>query len=309
MVQLRKKNAPLRASSALILSTFCWGLAPVATRYLLLTFTPLQLVLIRFVLAAIFFLPLLMPLRRFQWSVKKVFWVFCCGIAGVIGYNVPVAYGLDIMPSSLAGLLIATEPIWILLIATFVLREPIRYSAVAGLLLSLLGITVLFGQTSLDATWTMQQVKGVLLIVFAAFMWALYTVSVRRLSKEVGAPTATALTMMVGTFPLLPWWDQHTWSLLIHMSGTAWIALALLTVGSTVAAMILWNYGVAYTTSTQASLFLYLIPFVSLLGGIFFLHEHPSILTLFSGLLILGGIAVAQFVHPGKMNNKHIPRT
>jgi drug/metabolite transporter (DMT)-like permease len=300
---LIKKKVPIRAYSALLLSTLCWGLAPVATRYLLISFTPLQLVLIRFVLAALFFLPLLTPLRRFHWSVKKVSWVVFCGMAGVIGYNVPVAYGLRVIPSSLAGLLIATEPIWILLIAAFVLREKITWTMVIGLLLSVLGITVLFGQAYVDATWNMRNFAGALLILLAAFMWAMYTVSVRRLSKEVGARTATALTMIVGTFPLLTWWDSHTWSLLRYLSGAAWIALVLLTVGSTVAATILWNYGVAYTTSSQASIFLYLIPLISIIGGTLFLHEHTSILTLLSGLLILGGIALGQLVRPGRAKN------
>lgn len=299
---------PIRAYSALLLSTLCWGLAPVATRYLLTSFTPLQLVLIRFIIAALFFLPLLTPLRRFHWSMKKVFWVVFCGMAGVIGYNVPVAYGLRVIPSSLAGVLIATEPIWILLIAAFVMREKITWTVVIGLLLSFLGITILFGQAYVDATWNRQIFTGALLILLAAFMWSIYTVSVRRLSKEVGARTATALTITVGTFPLLTWWDTHNWSLLGHLSGAAWIALVLLTVGSTVAAMILWNYGVAYTTSSQASIFLYLIPFISILGGTLFLHERTSILTLFSGLLILGGIAVAQLIRPGIAKDEKIHR-
>ncbi|EFH79998.1 DMT family transporter [Ktedonobacter racemifer] len=299
MTPLIRKNVPIRAYSALLLSAICWGLAPVATRYLLIAFTPLQLVFVRFVLAALFFLPLLTSLRHFQWSMKKVSWIIFCGMTGVLGYNVPVAYGLRIIPSSLAGLLIATEPIWILLIAAIVLREKIAWTAVIGLLFSLLGITVLFGQAYVDAIWNMQNVPGALLIVLAAFMWSIYTLSVRRLSKEVGARTATALTMIVGTVPLLTSWDTHIWTILSQVSGTAWLALALLILGSTVAATILWNYGVAYTTSSQASLFLYLIPFISIIGGTIFLHEHTSILSLFSGLLILGGIALAQFAHPG----------
>lgn len=230
-------------------------------------------------------------------------------MAGVLGYNIPVAYGLRIIPSSLAGLLIATEPIWILLIAAFVLREKIAWTAVIGLLFSLLGITVLFGQAYVDATWNMQNVSGALLIVLAAFMWSIYTLSVRRLSKEVGARTATALTMIVGTVPLLTSWDTHLWTLLSQVSGTAWLALVLLILGSTVVATILWNYGVAYTTSAQASLFLYLIPFISIIGGTLFLHEHTSILTLFSGLLILGGIALAQFAQPGATKNEKLPHS
>ena len=301
VASLPKNKAHILAYGALLLATLCWGMAPVATRYLLTSFTPVQLVLVRFLVSALLFLPLLASVRRYQWNVKKIAWIVFCGITGVIGYNVPVAYGLRVIPSSLGGLLIATEPIWIILIAACVLREKITWSVVMGLLLSCVDILLLFSQEYFDASWNIQLLTGALLILLAAIMWSIYTVSVRMLSKELGARTATALTMVVGTLPLLTLWDTHILPLLGHINGMAWIALALLTVGSTIAATILWNYGVVYATSSRASLFLYLVPLISVAGGTLFLHEHISIMTFVSGLLILGGVALAQLIRPGRV--------
>jgi drug/metabolite transporter (DMT)-like permease len=115
----------LLTMSALFLAALCWGLAPVATRYLLSSFAPLQLVVVRFLLAMLFLLPLLLSLRHSRWTLREVAWVLFCGVAGVVEYNVPVTYGLRVLPSGIAGLLIATEPIWILLIAMLALHEKI----------------------------------------------------------------------------------------------------------------------------------------------------------------------------------------
>jgi drug/metabolite transporter (DMT)-like permease len=299
---IKDKTPPL-ASGALLLAVLCWGLAPVATRYLLTSFTPLQLVLVRFSVASLLLLPLLAPLaslrlRSHCWRLKEVAWIVFCGITGVIGYNVVVTYGLRIIPASTAGLLIATEPIWILLIAALVLHEQISWPILIGLLLALIGFVLLFGQDFFDPMWSITFLSGVLLILLAALMWSIYTVLVRSLSKDLGARTATALTMVVGTLPLLAFGDNHTWPLLLHLNPTAWLALGFLTLGSTVAATILWNYGVAHATSSQAGLFLYLIPLLSVAGGALFLHERTSVMTLVSGLFIIGGVALAQLFRP-----------
>src|SRR5258708_11278428 len=112
----RSRRATLLTTGALFLAAFCWGLAPVATRYLLSYFAPLQLVLLRFLIATLLFLPLLIPLRFEWWTRKTVARAFFCGLVGIIGYNVPVAYGLRAIPSGMAGLFCSTGAIRILLL-------------------------------------------------------------------------------------------------------------------------------------------------------------------------------------------------
>ena len=46
----------------------------------------------------------------------------------------------------------------------------------------------------------------------------------------------------------------------------------------------------------QSGLFLYLIPLVSVVGGALYLHEVILPQTILSGLLIVGGVAMAQLV-------------
>ncbi len=298
-MQGRSRRGPLLTTGALFLAALCWGLAPVATRYLLASFNPLQLVVLRFLIASLFLLPLLLPLRHHRWTLQEVGWTIFCGMAGVIGYNVPVAYGLRVLPSGIAGLLIATEPIWILLIAALALRERISWSVLLGLFLSLAGIALLLSQETFSVANGL--LGGTLLVLLAALMWSIYTVSIRPLSKKLGARTSTALTLVTGTLPLLAFGGAPAWPLLLHLSSAAWLALALLVLGSTVAATILWNYGVARTASSQAGLFLYLVPLVSIAGGALFLHEQISLMALGSGLLIIAGVVLAQIARPPQL--------
>ena len=281
-------------TGVLLSAATIWGLVPVATRYLLASFVPLQLVIVRFLIAAVFFLPLLGPVRKYRWTFKEASRVLFCGLVGVIGYYVLVAYGQQLIPAGIAGLLIATQPIWILLISAAVMREKISWLVLLGLAVALSGIIVLLGQETLGSAWNGTILTGSLLVLLAALMWSIYTVAVRSLSTRIGAHVSTALTMLIGALPLFIFWDGRTWSVLLHLSLVAWLALGVLSLGSTVVAAVLWNYGVARTTSARAGLFLYLVPLVSVSGGALFLHEQITLVTLASGALIIAGVVLAQ---------------
>lgn len=293
-MSVRISRAAILTTSALFSAALVWGLVPVATRYLLASFAPLQLMTVRFLIAMICFLPMLVSLRKQRWAFKLAGWALFCGLLGVIGYYVVVAYGLQLIPASIAGLLLATQPIWILLISASFLREKISWPVLAGLVIALSGIVLLLGQETLGADWNTTVLVGTLLVLLAALMWSSYTVAVRSLSKQLGALASTALTMVLGALPLFAFWDGRVWGIVLHLSFAGWLALLLISVGSTVVAAVLWNYGVARTTGSRAGLYLYLVPPISVAGGALFLREQLSLVTFASGALIIVGVALAQ---------------
>lgn len=292
----KNQHGDLLTLGALLVSALCWGAAPVATRYLLAYFSPLPLLLLRFLIAAIFFLPMLVSLRAKLWTKRDGVLAIFCGLTAIIGYNIMVTYGLRWIPSGIAGLLLATEPIWIALISFVILRERLRWQVITGLLLALVGIAVLSGTASLTsfASGNPTFLAGAGLVLLSAMMWAIYVVAVRPLSRKFGARSSTAVTIVVGTIPLLVAGNRNLVPRLIALPFAAWAALLLLALGSTVVSTICFNYGVARTSSSRAGLFLYLVPLVSVAGGGLFLHEQIGSTVIVSGLLILAGVALAQ---------------
>lgn len=283
------------AAGALLLAVSCWGMAPVATRYLLDDLAPIQLILVRFVISTLLLLPILLQLRRQRWSRAEIGLAILCGLLNSIGYNLIVALGLHFIAASLAGILIATEPIWILLLSLLIVHERPHWSVLLGFALAASGIIVgaLMGDTR-NISFTSTQILGAGLTLLAAFMWSAYTVLIRPLTAKHGARNCTGLTTFIGTLPLLVFYTPQLATSLLHLGPYAWLALFLLTVGSTIIATILWNYGVASMPGSQASLFLYLVPLISVIGGAFFLHEAITAGVLISGALILSGVCTAQ---------------
>jgi drug/metabolite transporter (DMT)-like permease len=57
----------------------------------------------------------------------------------------------------------------------------------------------------------------------------------------------------------------------------------------------LWNYGTKHLSSTAAGTFLYLIPIVAVVAGALMLDEVVTVHIVAGGILMLAGVAAAQF--------------
>src|SRR5690242_3670286 len=131
----RMHSRSLSAIGVLLLAVLCWGLAPVANRYLLKSITPQHLVVLRFTIASLLFIPITLQMRKQQWSRNDLLLAIFCSFANILGYNVAVTYGLQWVPASIGGLLVATAPLWIALLSHLIGREPFHWTEIVGLAL------------------------------------------------------------------------------------------------------------------------------------------------------------------------------
>jgi drug/metabolite transporter (DMT)-like permease len=215
-------------------------------------------------------------------------------VLGLVGYNLPVTAGLRWLPAATAGLLLATEPVWVMLLGRLFLSERSGVRAWLGSATALAGVAVLAGPGAVGGVGGgYRALAGTGLVLAGTLSFAAYTIVVRPLSQELGAVPATAASTVVGAVPYLAAAGTLPGAGLAHLGAAAWAELAFLALGSTVAGLLLWNVAVLAGDVTRVSLLLYLEPVVSVLGAAAFLGEHVTLAMLGGGLLILAGVAVA----------------
>jgi drug/metabolite transporter (DMT)-like permease len=280
------------ALAAGLVAVCFWGLAPVATRAAVGHLEPLPLLLIRMGAASLVLLPWAWPaFRRLEW--RSAGRLVAAGLLGLVGYTLPVTAGLRYLPAASAGLLLATEPVWVMLLGRLFLGERGGARAWLGSAAALAGVAVLAGPGAVTGVSGSRALAGTALVLAGTLSFAAYTIVLRPLSRELGAVPATAAATVVGSVPYLAAAGTLPGAGLGHLGPAIWAELAFLAFGCTAAGLLLWSVAVLAGDITRVSLLLYLEPVVSVLGAAGFLGERVTLAMLGGGALILAGVAVA----------------
>ncbi len=280
------------ARYALSASVLLWGGAPVATRLLSHRDSAMVLLGFRFVPAALL-VGAFMLFNRRGIDVGNQRWPRAVGLSilGGLGYNGLVTFALVVSPATIVGIALTTEPIWILVLEAFRREKGFSLPLLMGFALAALGTAAATaGSPSLGAS----TVLGVCLAVAATACWALYTVSSSR--WETSATDKTAL-LVASSLPLV------LAGLLVIGTGNsswphgdpAWLAVATISIGSTVLATAGWNYGAQRIGAKLAAPFLYLQPAATIVLSALLLGERPSGVELAGLAVILLGLAISQY--------------
>jgi drug/metabolite transporter (DMT)-like permease len=273
-----------------------WGLAPVATRAAVSQVAPLPLLVLRMCLAGLVLLPWAVPVFR-HLRPRQAARLAAAGALGMVGYTLPVTVGLQWTPAATAGLLLASEPIWVMVLGLAFLgeRRPVR--AWLGSAVALGGVAMLAGPAAVTGA-APRALAGAGLILAGTLAFAAYTIVLRPLSVTYGAVPATAAATVVGVVPYLAFAGTLSLPRLAQLPLSAWCDLGFLALGSSVAGMLLWNRAVAVAGTARVSLLLYLEPVVSVAAAAALLGEHVTLTMIAAGLLILAGVAAAGAARP-----------
>jgi drug/metabolite transporter (DMT)-like permease len=285
-----RRGSPGWPAASGLVAVAMWGLAPVATRALVMHLAPLPLLAVRLGAASIILLPWCGPVLRRRPGRAALARLVAAGLLGMVGYNLPVTVGLQWVPASTAGLLLATEPVWILLLGRLFLAERVPGRSWAGAAVALGGVAILAGPGALSLRSGTRELAGAALVLLGTLLFGGYTLVIRPLSRAYGALPATAASTVAGSLPYAAFAGLVSPRQLGALPAAPWGELAFLAFGSTAAGMLLWNLAVSRLPGSQVSPLLYLEPLVSVLGAVSLLHEHVSGAMIIGGVLVLAGV-------------------
>lgn len=206
----------------------------------------------------------------------------------VVEFVIPfsaISLGERWISSSLAGILIASVPLTVVLLSRFFgLHEPLGAWRLAGLLLGFIGVATLlgFGTISGLAGWA-----GVGCMLLAALGYATGPLIIQRYLGKVDPFGPVAASLLVAAIVLLP-------AALLTFPTQLPTPLVLVSIGvlgavCTALAMLLMFYLVGHAGASRASVITYINPAVATLLGVSLLHERLGVggFTAFA-LIVLG---------------------
>lgn len=273
---------PRRAWAELLALSALWGSSYLFISIALRDVGPAFLAFVRVAGAALVLLPLTWRLR----SALSGRWRYL-PLVGFLQVALPfvlISAGERHIDSGLAGTLVATAPLWLVVLGPAMALGRPSVPALVGTLVGLVGVALLLGGIGTGAS---VDLGGAGMVVAAAMSYAVALSLVRRFMQGVHATALTGATMATAALLLVP---PAALDLPARAPGwTAGGALLALAVACTAGAFVLYNRLIAEVGPQRASLVAYLAPVFAIGYGAALLDEPLGIGT-FAGLaLILAG--------------------
>lgn len=299
--QIRESQAsPGRIWAALMAVYVVWGSTYLAIRVTVRTLPPLLSASARFLIAgALLYLWASRRGERTEDRPTGAHWrsALIIGAAMLFGGNGVVSLAEQTVPSSLAALLIATVPLWMVVIRRFVLKERAGWMELLGLAIGFGGIVLLVNPFEAGGVDPL----GAGLLLLASLSWASGSLFARRATLPARPLVGTAMQMIAGGVVLLAagtiageWADLAP----SRVSLESLLAVGYLIVfGSWVGfAAYVWLLRAAPTS--LVSTYAYVNPVVAVLLGWAILSEAITPRTLIAGAVIVAAVALIVSARP-----------
>ena len=196
------------------------------------------------------------------------------------------------VPSGLASLLIASEPIWVFLMACAAeKRWRMNGFLLAGVVLGLAGVALLLGRD----VWSAGRgvFLGAVACLVGAIGWSAGIIYSRR-SHLSGSPLLlSALSLLAGSVMLLTTatiFGEYRGFSFHNVPVRSWLALAYLIVFGSVIAFTAYNWLLEHYSPTLVATHTYINPIVAVLLGWWFAAEHVSLNVLLSAAMVIAAV-------------------
>ena len=200
------------------------------------------------------------------------------------------------VPSGLASLLIAIEPIIVFLLSSAAARVwRMNGMLLAGILLGLVGVGILVRGTGLEAggrgAW------GPIAVLIGALSWSVGIIYSRK-SKLSGSPLLlSALSLLTGAVMLLTTGtlvgEARDLSL-SHVTLRSWLALGYLILFGSVVAFTAYNWLLEHYSPTLVATHTYVNPVVAVLLGWLFAGETITLKVGIAAALVVGAVVLVD---------------
>lgn len=270
-----------------------WGASFGINRMATEVLNPLLFVFLRFGLAVpLLFGILLITEGSVGISRRDALTLALIGLFGVTIMENAVIYSIQYTSLANASLLnTAPWPILTALFAPLVTKERATKRLLTGGFLAMVGVCLIILGAGATAKLPPQHLIGDLLALLVSLLGALYNLACMPLMQRYSPLRVSAWFILFGVLFMIPltWplWGQVIWA---NLGPRVWLGVGYNTLLCTVAAFVIWNWGMSAIGAARANFFRYLVPAAAVMAGYLMYHETIAFWQLAGGLLMVAGL-------------------
>lgn len=264
----------------IVISAISFGASPIFARLAYAAgATPTTLLLLRFVLAAIVMV-CVMVARRIRFPRGRVLLgLVLMGGLGYVGQSFAYFTALTMASAGLVALLLYLYPAIVTLLAVLIFKDRLTLTKLGAVLLALVGTVLTIGPTGGGRT------LGIVLGIAAALIYSIYILAGSRITPQAGPIPSSTIVMISAAI---------VYSGIVSVQGPAfpvtplgWAAIVAIALISTVLAIVAFFAGLERIGPSRASTISTFEPVVSVVLAALVLGESFNALQIVGGCLIL----------------------
>jgi len=286
-----------KAHAAVLGANFIFGANYAVVKYItpsLIHPYALNVVRILISLAMFWFLFLFKP-GKTKIEKKHIPRFIICAMTGVVINQIFFIKGVSLTTPIHSSLLALATPIFITIIAAWLLKEGLTIVKVAGLVCGIGGAALLILMKDNTHTGS-DMLLGDIMVIINAVSYAFYMVLVRPLMAAYSGIQILRWVFTIGALIILPFGMQEfittDWTV---FALSHWLALAFIAIGATFVAYLFNVYGISALGASATGAYIYTQPVFAALIAITFAGEHFSLIKMIAALLIFTGVYLANF--------------
>lgn len=276
---------------ACISAVILWSGSFITTKLAYETFAPIQLGAGRTLIAAL----IIWIIRKITNSTEKIRnkdrkRLLLSGLLGITLYFTLENIGVQMTSASNAALIVASFPAITALLEFFLYRSKPSLQKILGIFLAITGVAIL---TQIKVDGSNQSFWGNLILLGAGIVWACYNFVTKDITRKYSAMTITSYQMTVGTLCFIPFllWEDEAWKMPNVISITS---LLFLSIGCSVAAFILYNYGLKKLSASASVSLMNLVPVLGIVFSVFLLKEIVTLTQVIGGAIVIIGVILSS---------------
>ena len=289
---------------AALFTTTVWGVTYVSTKYLVESFAPAEILLIR-LLIAVSLLSIVCP-RKISFSIRTEKYFILAGLTGICLYFMLENYALTVTTASNVGIIVASAPLFTGLLSWVVYRDRqvVSWQFITGFIVSITGIVLL----SLRGSDFSIHPAGDLLVIFACISWAIYSLTIKKLSSygfnSIAVTRRVFLWGILFILPSVPFSDINFDNFSRYTDPSYLGNLLFLGSIASAACFASWNYAVKIIGAVKTCIYIYAGPVITVLFAFVFLKEQLNLSGFTGCALTTLGLIISSMPAPGRSGDK-----
>lgn len=273
-----------------LLVTISWGLNYPIMKFVLNSYPPSIFRAFTFLLGFISLgLIAIVTNTSLRVPVDERFIIFRLSMFNMVGWHVPMIYGVSMLNSGRAAIIGYTMPVWAMLSCVLFYKEKITLQSLLGLCLAMSAVFLLV--FSSDKQWGNNPI-GVAVMLIAAITWGLGNAMMKNNSLSVNGVALTFWALFIAfiIFTLIAFaFERENWQ---WPNIFQWLAIVYGGVITFALSYVAWFHVARKLSPVNSGLSIMLVPVFGVTGGAFLLGEAVSNIDIAALILILIAMAV-----------------